>query len=201
MKTVITILALVCMSNLTQAQEADFNAKTKGSYFANGSASIYSTTNKVGDDSSNSFSIDFIPRAGYFISDNLAIGLGLVVSSNKETSDDLLGEQEITTTGFGITPLARYYFKNNLFGEVAAGIGFANTSFGGETIPGLDSDIKSSSFGFRVGAGYALFLGNHIAIEPSINYSWEDINPEDAPSDYNQSLSSIFLNIGITAFF
>ncbi len=201
MKTVLTIFALVFISSLTQAQEADFNAKTKGSYFANGSASIYSTTNKVGDDSSNSFSIDFMPRAGYFISDNLAVGLGLVVSSNKETRDDLFGEQEITTTGFGITPLARYYFENNLFAEAAIGIGFTKTSFGGDTLPGLDSDMKSNSFGFRIGAGYALFLGDHIAVEPSINYSWEDINPEDAPSDYKQSLSSIFLNIGITGFF
>lgn len=201
MKTVFTIFALVLMSSLTQAQESDFSAKTKGTYFGNGSVSVFSTTNKVGDDSSNSFSIDFVPRAGYFISDNLAVGLGLVVSSNKETTDGLFGEQEVTTTGFGITPLARYYFENNFFGEAAVGVGFSNTSFGGETLPGLDSDIKSNSFGFRVGAGYALFLGDHIAIEPSINYSWEDINPEDAPSDFNQSLSSIFLNIGITAFF
>ncbi|MGC1471481.1 MAG: outer membrane beta-barrel protein [Psychroserpens sp.] len=201
MKTTLSIFLLVLTSCLLQAQEGEFNAKTKGSYFANGSASIFSTTNKVGDDSSNSFSIDFVPRAGYFIMDNLAIGLGLVISSNNETTDDLFGEQEVTTTGFGITPLARYYFENNLFAEAAVGIGFTNTKFGGDTIPGLDGDMKSNSFGFRIGAGYALFLGDHIAVEPSINYSWEDINPEDAPSDFKQSLSSIFLNIGITAFF
>lgn len=201
MKKVITIFVLVFMANLVLAQESDFNAKTKGGYFANGSASIFSTKNKVGEDSSNSFSIDFTPRAGYFISDNLAVGLGLVLSSNKETTDGLFGEQDVTTTGFGINPLARYYFENNLFGEAAVGIGFSKTSFEGESLPGLDSDITSNSYGFRIGAGYALFLGNHIAIEPSINYSWEDINPKDAPADFKQSLSSIFLNIGITAFF
>ncbi|MBQ0732778.1 autotransporter outer membrane beta-barrel domain-containing protein [Aquimarina celericrescens] len=199
MKNTITFLAFLWVTVTFQAQDESFTAKTKGTYFANGSLNIFSTTRKVNDNKSDAFTIEFMPRAGYFIMDRLAVGLGLVVSSNKETTDSGLGEIETTVTGFGIAPLARYYFENNIFGEAAVGFGTTKTKIEGSGFG--DSNVKSNTFGFRIGAGYAFFLGNHIALEPSINYSWEDINPEDAPSGYDESLSSIFLNIGITAFF
>ena len=60
---------------------------------------------------------------------------------------------------------------------------------------------KSSTFGFRIGAGYAFFLGDHVAIEPTLNYRWEDINPDGSSSDYTETISSIFLGIGISAYF
>ena len=200
MKNTIVFITLLILSLNVSAQDGGFSAKTQGTYFANGSVDIFSTTRKINDNKSDAFTIQFMPRAGYFVMDRLAVGLGLVISSNKETADNAFGgEIETTITGLGIAPLARYYFDNNLFGEAALGIGSTKTKVEGSGFG--DNEFKSSTFGFRLGAGYAFFLGNHIAIEPSLNYSWEDINPEDAPSGYNESLSSIFLNVGITAFF
>ena len=199
MKNSITLIALLFLMLNVNAQDGGFSAKTQGTYFANGSVDIFSTTRNINDNKSDAFTIQFMPRAGYFVMDRLAVGLGLVVSSNKESTDTGFGELETTVTGFGIAPLARYYFDNNIFGEAAIGIGSTKSKTEGGGFG--DTEIKSNTFGFRIGAGYAFFLGSHIAIEPSLNYSWEDINPEDAPSGYDESLSSIFLNVGITAFF
>lgn len=197
-QTFLTITALLAI-NMSFSQD-DFSAKTKGTFLTNGSVFIFSTTRKVNDNKANNFQIDFAPRAAYFIMDNLSVGLELTITSNKETQEDgIFGDIESTTTGLGFGPFARYYFKNGFFTEALIGIGSQKTKTDGAVFG--DNELKSSSFGFRVGAGYAFFLGEHVAIEPTINYSWEDINPKDAPSDYKETLSSIFLGIGISAYF
>lgn len=195
-------LAITLLSFSGFAQES-FSAKAKGTFLANGSINIYSTTRKIevnnNDDKADAFTINVTPKVGYFVMDNLAVGLDLIIISNKETQSDEFGEIETTTTGFGIGPFARYYFDNGLFGEALVGIGSTKTKTDGGLFG--NNELKSSTFGFRIGAGYSFFLGEHVAIEPTVNYSWEDINPDGASSDYKESISSIFLGIGISAYF
>ena len=87
MKNSITLIALLFLMLNVNAQDGGFSAKTQGTYFANGSVDIFSTTRNINDNKSDAFTIQFMPRAGYFVMDRLAVGLGLVVSSNKESTD------------------------------------------------------------------------------------------------------------------
>ena len=194
LKTSILVIAIALLSSISYSQEG-FQAKTKGSYFANGSIFLDSRTDKINDDKSTSFTTAIGPKVGYFVMDNLAVGLELNIQTSKSTIDNDFGDTEVTSNAFAALVFGRYYLDNNLFGEAAVGIGSQKV----ET--GILGDQKSSVFGFRIGAGYAFFLGDHVAIEPSINYRWEDINPDGAPSDYKETISSIFLGIGISAFF
>ncbi len=96
-------------------------------------------------------------------------------------------------------PLARYYYKN-FYGEFAFGIASQKKTIKNSLL-GDETEFKALNYGARIGVGYAFHLNQSVAIELSINYSFEKINPKNAPSAYKESLSNIFLGIGITAFF
>lgn len=202
LKQTLLTLGFAFFALSTFAQD-DFSARKKGTFLTNGSINIHHTTRNIelndNNDKSDTFTVNINPKIGYFIIDDLAIGLDLTLISNNETQSSEFGDIETKTTGFGIGPFARYYFANGFFGEALVGLGSTKV----KSTSGLlgEREIKSSTFGFRVGAGYSFLLGDHVAIEPTVNYSWEDINPKDAPSDYKETLSSIFLGIGISAYF
>tara|TARA_B100001971_G_C18130894_1_gene504770 strand:- start:163 stop:759 length:597 start_codon:yes stop_codon:yes gene_type:complete len=177
------------------AQDA-FSAKTKGTYFASGSIYLDSRTDKINDNKTTSFTTAIGPKVGYFVMDNLVVGLELNIQTSKSKSEDeFFGETEVTSNASAVLAFGRYYLDNNLFGEAAVGFGSQKTEVD------ILGEQKSSTFGFRIGAGYAFFLGDHVAIEPTLNYRWEDINPDGSSSDYTETISSIFLGIGISAYF
>ena len=195
LKQTILTLAMALISVSSFAQD-DFSAKTKGTYFVNGSIFLDSRTDKINDNKTTSFTTAIGPKAGYFIMDNLAIGLEANIQTSKSTSEDaVFGDIEVTSNALAALAFGRYYLDNGLFGEVAVGFGSQKTE------SGLLGEQKASIFGFHIGAGYAFFLGEHVAIEPTLNSRWEDVNPDGAPSNYEETISSIFLGIGISAYF
>lgn len=110
---------------------------------------------------SETFQLILEPRAGYFISDNAAIGaqaqLGLALYDGGENFS------------YGLTPFARYYFPEGAspdsrwFGEALAG-------FAGSSLKDSDGDrIFGSVLGLR--AGYAHFVARNIALEATLNYT------------------------------
>jgi len=123
---------------------------------------------------SNTFSLDIQPRAGYFISDNAAIGaeaqLGL------ELYDD--GQN----FKYGLTPFIRYYFPEGAapthrwFGEALVG-------FAGSSLEDSDDDSALSAV-YGVRAGYAHFVARNVALEGTLNLirSHADIDVGDSGS-------------------
>ncbi|WP_018477877.1 hypothetical protein [Pontibacter roseus] len=110
---------------------------------------------------SETFQLAIEPRAGFFISDNAAIGaqaqLGLQFYDGGENFS------------YGLTPFARYYFPEGAapthrwFGEAVAG-------FAGSSLKDSDGDrIFGSVLGLR--AGYAHFVASHVALEGTLNYT------------------------------
>lgn len=198
MKTTLFTLAFVCISYAIFAQEG-FNPVAQGNYLFNGSIFINSTSSKTKfdgetQDNSKTFEIRASPRAGYFIKDNIAVGLDLFLQSSKTTFEDI--DSEVTSSGFSIGPFARYYFDGGLFAEGTVGLGSTTTS----SIL-FSEDLTSSTFGWRLGAGYALFLGDHISVEPTAYYSWESQKANGAPNNAPKNIvSSIFIGIGLTAY-
>jgi len=105
--------------------------------------------------SSSEFSFD----GGYFVIDNLALGLFISREGSKlELEGESDSESSLMTYGF----MARYYFgESGLFGAASYGIGTQDN--GGD-------DIDLSAMG--IGVGYALFLSDNISINPSLGYNF-----------------------------
>ncbi|WP_299821739.1 hypothetical protein [uncultured Pontibacter sp.] len=129
---------------------------------------------------SDFFTLNLNPRAGYFISDNAAIGtevqLGLDIYDGGETFR------------YGLTPFVRYYFPEGAapthrwFGEAVAGIG-------GSSEEDSDGDaVFSGVFGLR--AGYAHFVAQNVALEAILGYTRTsaDISVGNGASGLNLAL-------------
>lgn len=165
-KFTFTLISFLCLSQAVSAQ-----AVNQGAWMVGGSGGFRSTNFKDSDVSVTT--IDLSPNLGYFIADDLAIGLALNLSS---TSVD--GE---SSTDFGLGPFIRFYFADAIFAEVGANLGLGDAEF---------TDIQ-------LALGYSWFVDNSVAIEPKLFYrihNVDDLNPVDFDA-------SIFgLAIGIQAF-
>lgn len=104
------------------------------------------------DDGASTFGLDV--NGGYFVIDNLSVNAQLGFGYSKFGDAD--AQTEFT---FGVG--ARYYLPMKIF----FGAMFDYTS----TNPGGDADAQADP-GLTLGAGYALFLNDNIAIEPFVGY-------------------------------
>lgn len=153
-------------------------------------------------------------RFGYFIADNLAIGLGLnfrldgtnedyVSTLNSAGTDDV----KATTTTFGIEPIVRYYVrwgKGSLFTQFSYEIGSETYSVELSEQDNPDDMItKSSDLGF--GIGYSIYVSDHISIEPLVGYNMlthttidGGVSSTGTIDDLVVSRSALSLSIGMT---
>lgn len=116
----------------------------KGSILVGGSSNLnFSSVKPDGSSSYSLFNIDL--KGGYFVADNFTAGLNL-------------GYQKIDSysiTTFGL--FGRYYYQGKFFG--GAGISILSPEGGNsETLIPFE-------------AGYAAFITENIAVEPSLNFS------------------------------
>jgi hypothetical protein len=107
-----------------------------------------------------------IPNFGYFISDNLAIGLGAGISTSKFT-DEGDGTEVIKSSQFVVAPWLRYYVPTSseqFFFFVQArpqfGFGTETTDFGNG-----ESEDKLSSLNVFVSPGFSFFPTEKWSIE------------------------------------
>lgn len=137
----ISILMLFAATSYAQIQ--------KGSVLVGASSNLgFSSTSYDGaDDNFNVFTLDV--KAGYFVIDNLAVGLNF--GYNKFSQ----GDSDASTTLFGL--FGRYYVNGKIF----VGAGYSSLK--------LEDSDASNSLPFEV--GYAAFITDNIAFEPSINYA------------------------------
>ena len=134
---------------------------------------------------SETFDINIMPRAGFFISENAAIGaqaqLGLTLYDGGENFF------------YGATPFVRYYFPEGAgpthrwFGEAIAG-------FAGSSMKDSDGDaILSSVFG--LGAGYAHFVARNVALEGMLSYT-----RTNADISVGSGMSGLSLGLGLQVY-
>lgn len=105
-----------------------------------------------------SFSLSLNPRAGYFISDGVALGLGLTGSVYTAPDADAVW-------GYGVAPFVRYYFPQ---GSSASGRFFAHGDIG------IAGSSPGSGATLLLGAnvGYAHFITESVALEAMAGYNY-----------------------------
>ena len=111
---------------------------------------------------SKTFNISLMPRAGYFISDGLAIGAqaNLGLKAVKDMDNEW---------GYGISPFVRYYFPG---GASATG------RFFGQGDIGIGGSSAGDAVSLNVGAnvGYAHFITQTVALEATLGYNYSKAN-------------------------
>lgn len=174
-KIVFTGIILLTACTVVRAQTE------KGKFLLGGGSTLsFNTSNAKweGDDESyKSSNIDFAPRFGYFIADNLAVGLELPVWHYWSDNDK--------STSIYCGPFLKYYFGQNRFRPYLSGA----TEFGKDKSEYTysDGDVSEStvrSFRYSVGGGLGLFISEHTAIDLGIVYIHEDSRDkyEDEPT-------------------
>ena len=125
-------------------------------------------------DKTSYLNLDFGPMAGYFLSENIAAGVRILVSLDKTTTPPYSpgGDETVNSeTTFGFMPFIRYYAvqlnKFSVFGQAQAGvaIGTEKTKVGSTETDGP----KTTTIGFGVLPGVALEVSDHVSLEAHIN--------------------------------
>jgi len=186
-KTVILLFTVLTLSTA-------FAQFEKGRILAGGSVSFSATTDKTKANSTTTTngkttSFDFGPKAGYFFINNLAAGIGL--DARTSTYKDENSTYKYTTSGVSVSPFVRYYLKPGIFFQGTFGGGPSKTKV---TNNNVTSTTKFSTANWSLGAGYAWFLNNKVAIEPFIGYGSQI--SKNKGNDVKDINSSLFINIG-----
>ena len=195
MKIIVCFLAATFVYSL-QAQTG------AGSIIVGGSTSFSINHNSMktkSDDTdtdptkTNSFSIS--PQAGYFIIDNLAVGVSLPISlsASKDPNDNKERNSSIAFVPFG-----RYYIPSpsdliNPFAQIGIGIGSNKRKVMPET--GDSSTQTFRVFQWHIGAGGSIFFNERVAGDIMFYYAYES---RKAKEDNDANLRTINGNFGIS---
>jgi outer membrane protein len=130
---------------------------TKGNKILSGGGTIQSSTSGSGSFKQSVFSLSLNPGIGFFVINNLAIGLNTNIGYTNSSGSGYYS--------LGIGPYVRYYFNNGLF---------LKGDFSYNYLHSLNSSpVKQKYHSFTPGIGYAFFLNQKVSLEPSISYKYE----------------------------
>lgn len=190
-KSLISVIALVIAATCAHAQTSS------GNMMVGATIGFGSVSREGGSLNDNSW-FTFTPSFGYFVSDKLAVGTSVTLSSSRTGT----GSAKTTTSTLGFGPFARYYlFTSNdnfaFFGQ--AGLSFAS----GKTDPAFGGVTKSSSISFSLFPGAAYFFNEHWAMELTItgfgvsSYDPDTSRENDKTTSVDFSINSFSPNLGL----
>ncbi len=172
MRTHFSLFALLFVLSSTVLAQVD-----KGNFYFQGTGYLRliseKTTEFTGGNTSESSKSTYFglkPKVGYFVIDNLPVGIKLDASFSKSTYGS--ADSKYSSNDFVFGPFARYYFlgqdKLKPFAEVYMGIG---TSKSINTYGGSDYERKDNIIEFGLGAGASYFVTDHIAFDFMLSYN------------------------------
>jgi len=182
MKKIILSLAILAFG-YTNAQEvkevsASEYGFSKGNIFIEGQLSFSSskeTVSAAGTDISELkiSGVTFTPKAGFFVTDDLAVGAQLAIGSGKREETDLVTIPNVTderkTSAFGAGIFARYYFlklgeRFKTYAELGAGFGTGKVKETDPVTENVRETQKINTFGVGLDLGINYFVTKKIAI-------------------------------------
>lgn len=174
MKNKLVFAALLCIFSFKA------NAQTeKGKVMLGGFAS-FSTHKFEGQSVRKTIIFNTSLRSGYFIKNNLAIGLGLEYNHQRDKEnnpDNIDVRYKQIQRSYGLSPFTRYYFNINekfkIFNELSIYGRIGDSKDESQPSPAYPSDYKFKQIGLNLKPGLAYFPIQKIAIEfsfPMLNY-------------------------------
>ena len=205
MKQKITTLFILLFVTSTFYSNAQLQ---KGSILVSGQSSFdlsFGSSKIKSDDATGdptkTTNFELAPQAGYFVMDNLAVGLALNVSSEVEKDPD---NDKSTNTAFVVGPFARYYYPiGNLspFAQFGAFTGSLKNKFNPD---GADNttEIKYGLVTFQLAGGVGVFIGERASLDLGVNFTSNRRKANENNDNNTRTLSSDFgLFAGFSIFF
>ncbi|NIK73398.1 hypothetical protein FHS56_000884 [Thermonema lapsum] len=127
--------------------------------------------------------LNFNPSVGVFVSDEVALGLAMDIFTRNAD-----GKHEYTTVGVG--PFARFYLPMKLFFE--GYVGYASQKIGKNKV--------YNGLGYSLGAGFAFFVNNHVAIEPALRFRGYALSNAD-DRDLSYGRNGLLIGVGLQTYF
>lgn len=179
-----------------------------GGTFSFGTKGEKIKSNNVSADGNKYFYFSFMPKAGYFISDKLAIGGTIGFYNDVETEPD---DDKTKNSIMYLGPLVRYYYKPldnaGIFIEGSAIFGFGSEKF--ENVEGNTTvTTKTDQGGFNIGITPGVFVNitNNIALEFNVgwiglkNYYTKSGDIKNITNNFDFTINSV-LEVGLTVNF
>lgn len=165
-KLLLTLTAVAGLTMASQAQEYGFG---KGNVIVEGGIGFGTSDNKNSEVKENNFRI--APSAAYFLTDKLAVGLGVNYATEKQTDYSVSPETFDKGQSFGVDVFGRYYFlevgsRFKTYAQV--GVGYRNTKTETEAD---NSEFKTNAFNVNGTVGANFFLTENIAV----GYKFADV--------------------------
>lgn len=165
MKKIILSALAVCAFTFASAQDKKSSNEgfTKGDVFVTGALSI-SSDSKLANYSDSNFK--FSPSVGLFLTENIALGVDLMVGSGSVQATATSTTDKTSTFGLGLG--GRYYFTPSSQFSLFAGLGASYMSM--KSTPGGAGATATTvnGFGVQFAPGLNYFVSNHFSIEAKI---------------------------------
>jgi len=183
-----------------------FAQTQKGHLFVSGGAGLVTTFTSQkyvydgeSGDNTTGISITLLPSLGYFVADNLCIGLAGNITNN--SSKDESGDKYVANQIL-ITPEVIYFFPVDGKVKPIAQIGVGIASMTEKYVP-KDGDNEKYSYSgpnFNIGAGIAYFVKENISFNFGLSYTKVILTDgDDSKSKLKQG--NFANNLGIAIYF
>lgn len=192
-KIVLSAVAVMAFGFANAQETTGTTGFSKGDVFITGAVGYGSES--TGDDETNTFT--FSPKAGYFVTENIAVGLQLGYTSQTETEADI--DTDTNSLEFGA--FGRYYFtpaRNfSFFGQLGLGITSSKTE-----VEGIDGEFKENGFNVALAPGISYFVSEHIALEATFGLlgyktTEPDVDGAESTDTFNIGANFSDINFGI----
>lgn len=213
MKKILLSLAVLATGAAAQAQEQTFGFN-QGDILLEGSLQANSQDDKTEMVKTSTF--NFTPKAGYFVTDKFAVGLGLNIGSEKQENytDVNLDRRTVKGNNVGFEIFGRYYIADLNRFQPYADLGIGYNSMGGEitrydeaTSTTITTDLdKTNRFGVNATLGFNYFVTPKIAVNFALsnligfNSQKTDVSGAKATTDFHANINN-FNNFFDTATF
>lgn len=206
------LFGALAFASLISAQETNLKGRT----FISGSVGYSSEDNQNNEGYDYSVKLlTVMPSVGYFVTEDVAIGLGFGYQSAKSNSTNIVyyvgsepifAHYESRVNSFIINPMVRKYWnlggKLYLFGQldVNYSTGKSETTFTGNPT----TKVSVNSLGFNLKPGLDYFISNNLSLEATIGnlgYSRDRRDGERANEKFNLGLNLGNINIGVKYIF
>jgi hypothetical protein len=154
----------------------------------------YSTSKSDQSDSNDKYYyLSFSPGMGYFLIDNLAVGLSLPLSYDLSEYSNYTSE----TFRIGLGSYLKYYSDKGIFLglEISLLGSFNDNEFGSEF---SSSTYKYLVYEINPCIGYAIFMNQKVSLETSLNYQYQRMVSD--VSSIKTKYNRLFINIGFQIF-
>lgn len=157
-----------------------------------------SGSNTYNENNYRSFSL--IPKGGYFVMDNLAVGLEAMFG--RVSREDVVAPGKWTETTIAIGPVVRYYYpleKVYPFAEI--GTMFGSSVERWPTSGGIDEENRYALYTAGLSLGAAVPLGGKVTFDMSVGYIrtvWKEA--DDNEDEFSTIFSGPAIRMGFTIY-